>query len=134
MSGFKRCYFYPPSQLSRSFTMSSFSFGSRHPSSSPSPSLEDSDIVIDPSLTNESPSISAQTVSASPTVFRPDPQASLFIDTLGQRFHLSKQQMSDLHGLFQVHLYFITFTPNTDLIHRNSWLSLFQAVLIKQTS
>jgi hypothetical protein len=59
-------------------------------------------MVIDTSLTTGSPSISTQTVSASTTVFHPDPQASLFIDTLGQHFHLTKQQMSDLHGLFQV--------------------------------
>jgi hypothetical protein len=59
-------------------------------------------MVIDTSLTTGSPSISTRTVSASTTVFRPDPQASLFIDTLGQRFHLTKQQISDLHGLFQV--------------------------------
>ena len=62
-------------------------------------------MAIDPSLATGSP-ISTQTASASnltsTTVFRPDPQASLFIDALGQRFHLTKQQISDLHGLFQV--------------------------------
>ena len=89
--------------------MSSFSFGSGPASSSPSPSPEDldSDMAIDPALRMGSPSIPTQTVTAS-TNFRPDPQASLFIDTLGQRFHLTKQQMSDLHGLFQVHLSFIS--------------------------
>ena len=88
--------------------MSSFSFGSGPASSSPSPSPEDLDMAIDPALTMGSPSIPTQTVTAS-TNFCPDPQASLFIDTLGQRFHLTKQQMSDLHGLFQVHLNFKSY-------------------------
>ena len=117
--------------------MSSFSFGSRHPSPSPPPGPEDLDMDIDPSLTTGSPSISTQTVSASsPTVFRPDPQASLFIDTLGQRFHLTKQQLSDLHGLFQVQIFFgNNLQSNADLIlYGGSWPSLFQAVLIKQKS
>ena len=94
--------------------MSSGSFYSGLPSSSPSSDPED--MAIDPSLTR-SPSISTQTLAdtASTTVFRPDPQASLFIDTLGQHLHLTKQQLSDLHGLFQVLLFF-NLRNNADLV------------------
>lgn len=110
--------------------MSSFNFGSRPPSSSSSSSTDDS-MVIDPSLTTGIPTSSTQTVSASATVFRPDPQASLFIDTLAQRFHLTKQQTSDLHGLFQVHFFYL----QSDCLSHSfggSWRFLLQAVLIKQ--
>ena len=108
-AGLKIIWFVLPSlyhQNSDFVTMSSGSFYSGLPSSSES-SSDPEDMAIDPSLTG-SPSISTQTSAdtASTTVFHPDPQASLFIDTLGQRFHLTKQQMSDLHGLFQVLLFF----------------------------
>ena len=116
-AGLKIIWFVLPSlyhQNSDFVTMSSGSFYSGLPSSSPSSDPED--MAIDPSLTR-SPSISTQTLAdtASTTVFRPDPQASLFIDTLGQHFHLTKQQLSDLHGLFQVLLFF-NLRNNADLV------------------
>ena len=57
------------------------------------------------SLSNLTPKISPPSPPSAPTstsVFCPDPQAALFIDSLGQCFCLSKQQITDLHGLFWV--------------------------------
>ncbi|KIM38461.1 hypothetical protein M413DRAFT_30013 [Hebeloma cylindrosporum] len=73
---------------------SSSNFIFESPSSSPGP-------AINPSL-QESPSSTQATATPGVVTFHPDPQAALFIDSLAQRFHLTMQQTSDLHGLYQL--------------------------------
>jgi len=99
---------HPPSLIY--FIMSSFNFTSTSP---PSNLPVSEPLTLDPSfsagnalsLSNSTPNISPPSPPSAPTstsVFCPDPQAALFIDSLGQHFCLSKQQITDLHGLFWV--------------------------------